>query len=457
MIVAKFGGSSLADAQRYQHAARLVLAQPAIRLAVVSASGKTTDALVALCRAAAARDRGVLMAGLARLDQHHRQIAQQLELSRTLQRQLHAELSQLRQLLVAAVEGVGDSIVNEAWRDACLGQGEQLSSVLFCGALQQCQSSELSPRDQALAAQVFDARRVICTNARFGAAQPQREVIRQRVASQLLPQLAANQVTVTQGFIGATAAGEATCLGRGGSDFSAALLAEACNALLLQIWTDVPGVASADPRLVPTARYLSACSYPFAEALARAGGKVLHPETVAPARAARIPIWVGSTLEPAAPGTWIRGGQRQDNQALALRPLTRVYRTLSQQPPLAGAEWILRTEQAYYYSLPLHGGEAGISSQNELSELSLISLLSRRPAVCAAFIALAQREDWLVGQGNHALGPAVLVPSNQAHGALRRLHQHCIEMAPVIEAVAESESRMTAPTAPASPLTQAWA
>lgn len=449
MIVAKFGGSSLADAQRYQHAARLVLAQPAIRLVVVSASGKTTDALVALCRAAAARDRGVLMAGLARLDQHHRQIGQQLDLSRTLQRQLHAELSQLRQLLVAVVEGSGEGLVNEAWRDACLGQGEQLSSLLFCGALQQCQ--------HGLAAQVFDARRVIRTDARFGAARPQRDVIRQLVTSQLLPQMAATQVTVTQGFVGATATGAATCLGRGGSDFSAALLAEACDALLLQIWTDVPGVASADPRLVPAARYLSACSYPFAEALARAGGKVLHPETVAPARAARIPIWVGSTLEPDEPGTWIRGGQRQDNQALALRSLARLYRTTSQHRPVAGAEWVLRSGQAHYFSLPLDCSDCGMSSQDDMGELSLISLLSRRPETCAAFETLSRREGWIVGQANHGLGPAVLVPSDQAHGVLRRLHQHCIEVAPVTEAVAKSESRMTAPTAPASPLTQAWA
>lgn len=152
--------------------------------------------------------------------------------------------------------------------------------------------------------QLLDARTVIKTDSNFGKATPQIDII-ERAASEKMD-LSGETVYVTQGFIGSDLQGNTTILGRGGSDYSAALFAEGVNASVLEIWTDVAGVATTDPRLVKSAKIIPELSYSEAAEMAQYGAKILHPATIAPAVRKNIPVFVGSSFQKDLPGTWIR-------------------------------------------------------------------------------------------------------------------------------------------------------
>jgi len=199
--------------------------------------------------------------------------------------------------------------------DAIASFGERLSSRMLTALL----SREEHP------ASMFDARLVLCTDSRFGRAQPRHELIRRRVSEQLLPLLGPGRAVITQGYIGATEEGVTTTLGRGGSDFSAAILGAALQADEVQIWTDVEGVLTADPRLVPEALPIDELSFSEAAELAAFGAKVLHPATIQPAIEAGIPVTVRHTQRPAGRFTTIRHDvtSRRPVTALATRgPVT---------------------------------------------------------------------------------------------------------------------------------------
>ncbi len=155
----------------------------------------------------------------------------------------------------------------------------------------------------------MDARRVIRTDGRFGRAEPLTDAIAQAVAREVAPRLDA-AVVVVQGFVGADASGRTTTLGRGGSDTTAALLGAALRADEIQIWTDVDGILSADPKVVPGARVVSEIGFEEAIELAYFGAKVLHPAAAKHAAAAGVPLRVLNTLEPRAPGTLVRPDAR---------------------------------------------------------------------------------------------------------------------------------------------------
>jgi aspartate kinase len=150
-----------------------------------------------------------------------------------------------------------------------------------------------------------DIRPILITDARFGRATPYIQVLNKRARDQLKPLAEAGRIPVTQGFIGATANGEATTLGRGGSDFTAALLGAALGAERVEIWTDVDGLMTADPRIVPSARTLPAASYDEAAELATFGARILHPATALPLVRAGIPIVILNSSHPERPGTTI--------------------------------------------------------------------------------------------------------------------------------------------------------
>jgi aspartate kinase len=149
--------------------------------------------------------------------------------------------------------------------------------------------------------QLLDAREFIKTDSNFGKATPQIEVIAHQCSK-----LDKSKIYVTQGFIGSDAEGNTTILGRGGSDYSAALFAEGLKASTLEIWTDVAGIATTDPRICKNAKIIHEISYAEAGEMAQYGAKVLHPATIAPAVRQSIPVFVGSTFEKDLPGTWIR-------------------------------------------------------------------------------------------------------------------------------------------------------
>jgi aspartate kinase len=179
--------------------------------------------------------------------------------------------------------------------DVISSLGERLCAPMFAGALTQLGAKSVS----------VEATQVIVTDAYHGGAEPRAEETRQRAREHLLPFLDNGETPVVTGFIGATADGKLTTLGRGGSDYSATILGAALNADEIIIWTDVEGVLTADPRLVPDARTISEISYREAAELAYFGAKVLHPKTLRPVLGDSIPVWIRNSFAPEKLGTKI--------------------------------------------------------------------------------------------------------------------------------------------------------
>jgi len=321
VIVMKFGGSSVADAGKLRQVAGLVAAARALQPCVVlSAMGKTTDALFAAARAAEA---GAIDEALATAATAFARAETAIgELFGGMASPPAANCLQaigtMRDELGVLLRGV--TLLRELTPrtcDAIVAHGERIATTLFSALL----------AEQGIATAHVDARTVVRTDDRFGAATPQRTEIAVLAARHVAAPLARGAVVVTQGYVGGTAQGFTTTLGRGGSDWSAALLGEALRADEVQIWTDVEGVLTADPRIVPQARPIATLSPAEAAELAAFGAKVLHPATIQPAVDAGIPVTVRHTLRPRGAFTTIdprrRPGSRGGIAALASRgPVT---------------------------------------------------------------------------------------------------------------------------------------
>jgi bifunctional aspartokinase / homoserine dehydrogenase 1 len=298
MLVMKFGGSSVGTAARIREVATLVAdaqAQEPV-VVVVSAVNGTTDALLTAARDAAGRQRLEALEGLLALQERHAGIISALGLPDNEARELTTELKPLWQELENFVQSVG--ILGEAsprTLDYIAAVGERVSCRIVAGAL----------RARGCRAIAMDATRLIRTDSAFGAAYPLMDVTRAQAAAVLAPLIESGGVPVVTGFIGANADGIVTTLGRGGSDYSAAILGRALDAREVIIWTDVDGVMTADPRVVPDARTLPRLSYEEAAEMSYFGAKVLHPKTIAPAVEGGIPVRIKNTFAPAAPGTLI--------------------------------------------------------------------------------------------------------------------------------------------------------
>lgn len=291
MIVMKFGGSSVADAGRLRRVADLVLGAAERRPCVaLSAMGKTTDALFAAARDAAAGRLDAALDTVAVVFAHARATADDLlEGDVGAREACHRALATMHEALQVLLRGA--ALVREGTAratDTIVAHGERISTTLLTALL----------RRRGAPAVAVDARSVLRTDDRFGSASPQRTAIRDLAARHLAPLLGAGQIVVTEGYVGATADGATTTLGRGGSDWSAALFGAALQADEVQIWTDVEGVLTADPRVVPGAKPIRSLSPAEAAELAAFGAKVLHPATIQPAVDAGVPVTVRHTLRP---------------------------------------------------------------------------------------------------------------------------------------------------------------
>jgi aspartate kinase len=297
VIVMKFGGSSIAEAPRIVAVAELVRAQLGRRpVVVVSALASVTDLLEQSITRARAGDLEGLDSVLADLERRHRwALAGSIEdaaLRHALSLDVQALFDDLR-LHLRSLRVLGE--VTPRTADGVLAFGEMLSARIVSAAF----------RDRGLPARWIDPRQVMVTSERFGRAEPDLARVSERCTTEVAPLLQAGELPVIGGYVGATAAGETTTLGRGGSDTSAAVLGLALGAEEIQIWTDVDGWMSADPRLVPAARRLERLSFVEAAELAFYGAKVLHPHAIAPAVRRQIPVRVLNSLRPDSPGTVI--------------------------------------------------------------------------------------------------------------------------------------------------------
>jgi aspartate kinase len=300
--VAKFGGTSVANYHTIVNCAAIVANNPNTKVMVVSAAAGVTNHLVMLANTALTSQ----------------QISDVVDSIRKIQFTILNELkkpSEVNDKLFALLDELDACARHEEinfrddLKDELMSMGERISSLLCAAVL----------REQGLNAINFDVRKVLRTDDRFTQAVPDIGNIKLLSQHLLAPELDSH-VVVTQGFVGADSQGRTTTLGRGGSDFTAALLAEALGASTCEIWTDVIGVYTTDPRITDKARPLPELSFEEAAEMATFGAKVLHPATMEPALRQDIQVFVGSSREPEKGGTWIR---RNCEHEPAFRAVTR--------------------------------------------------------------------------------------------------------------------------------------
>jgi len=294
----KFGGTSLEDAKAMERTAAIVRGRRERGLeavVVVSAMAKVTDLLLAASSAAGRGDKVGALAIAARLRLRHNDTAAALlEEKRfvAMHAALHVEFDALDDLL-RGIAAVGE--LTPRTNDLVVSFGERLSSRMVAAAFEQ----------RGLNGVAVDARTCIITDTHYGKAAPLEELIEVKLRELVLPLLLEGKTPVMGGFIGATETGITTTLGRGGSDYTAALVGGGLHAGAIEIWTDVNGIMTTDPRICPDALRVKTISFEEAAELAYFGAKVLHPATILPAVQKSIPVWVLNSRNAENEGTKI--------------------------------------------------------------------------------------------------------------------------------------------------------
>jgi aspartate kinase len=297
MIVMKFGGTSVEDAKAMNNVISIIQkAQPQQPIVVLSAiSGATTTFL----KAASMSLEGQLDEAHARLNQlleRHIAIAENLIDDRPTIQQLILSFKRRFEELKNICHGIAllGELTNRSL-DAIASIGERLSTLILAEAMEQ----------RGLPVELVDARTFMITNDNFTAAMPLFDIVHEKVIEIFPSLLQSGKIPLTQGFIGTTSKGITTTLGRGGSDYTASIIGASLGAKEIQIWTDVDGVLTADPRIVPNAQKLDTISFNEASELAYFGAKVLHPSTILPAIEKNIPVIVLNSKHPENTGTRI--------------------------------------------------------------------------------------------------------------------------------------------------------
>ncbi|HJW44287.1 MAG TPA: lysine-sensitive aspartokinase 3 [Geothrix sp.] len=439
MIVLKFGGSSVADAACMRQVAQLVKAAlPKAPLVVLSAMGKTTNGLFDAAKAAEAGDLAEAMARQRALMAAHRKAAEELfegAVPETLDVALTDFFGELELLLrgVALLRELSPRSM-----DAIASLGERLSTRIFAAYLE---------------AAWVDARTVLRTDAVFGEAAPQQEAIRTLAAAHLAPLLGPGKAVVTQGYIGATEDGLTTTLGRGGSDYSAALFGAALGAEEVQIWTDVEGVLTCDPRIVPEALPIPELSFDEAAELAAFGAKVLHPATIQPAVEARIPVTVRHTQKPEGRYTTISAEVRTGRPITALAsrgPVTVL--TVSSTRMLAQSGFLARLFEVFgrrgvsvdlvataevSVSLTVEADVSLKALMQDLAAFATVEVHEGRAIIAAVgerlkstpglgaqlLLALGDINVEMISMGANEINLSLVVKQDSTDEALRRLHR----------------------------------
>lgn len=311
-VVAKFGGSSMKDHEAMLRSAEISTEHKSF-ITLVSATYGTTDKLHELAQSAVAGRWDDCEKVLFTLKEKHLDILHNLTKNEMVANQIKELIENLETL------ARGIFLLNECStkaHDRIVSFGERLSSLLFTEAMK-----IKNPEKEVI---LFDSRNILKTNSNFGKAKPELELIKKNCDDFF--QITAKTVYVGQGYIGSDKNGSTTTLGRGGSDYSAALFAEGVGASILEIWTDVAGIATTDPRICEGTKAIHEISYDEASEMAQYGAKILHPTTLVPAMRRGIPVFVGSSYAKDEKGTWIkefvdekpliRAIAKRDNQAL---------------------------------------------------------------------------------------------------------------------------------------------
>ena len=446
MIVMKFGGTSVADAERLVAVAEILRSRLDRRpVVVLSAMAGVTDLLVEAVAAARRGERDGLDAILGELAKRHRWAVAGTIQDGTRRHDLNLEIDaifeELRQLL-RSVRILGEGSPRAA--DTLLSYGELLSTRIACAAF----------GERGIPVRWVDAREIMITDGRHGAAEPDAAAVAGRCAKSLVPLLDDGEIPVIGGFVGATAAGDTTTLGRGGSDTSAAVLGAALDAEEIQIWTDVDGLMTADPRMVDGARRLPSVSFAEAAELAYYGARVLHPAAIAPAVRRNIPVRVLNSMNPDGPGTVILDRAEEGappvasiasrGDAVAMRVvgrrmrvdpglLPKVLRLLDEcgiVPEIAVSSDVAVTivTSGEVDTEPLRRALAHEAEVERIDDLAIVCVvgagLASDPAVRGRVAAaLAALEPAVVALGARATSAAVAIPAARLEEAVRDLHR----------------------------------
>jgi len=293
--IMKFGGTSVEDAPAFANVAEIIRERRALRpVVVVSAMSGMTDALLASVRQAGDKDVKAAIQSLAHQFGRHNEVVSELPTT---------EAGRMTALVENVWREIGELLRSVAVRpalrlplqDAIVSSGECLAAALLAAVL----------RQEGVAAREVDARRCILTDENYCRAAPLIKETFPKTREQVQPLIEESVIPVLGGFVGSTVGGETTTLGRGGSDYTAALVGAALSAREIQIWSDVSGVLTADPRIEQNARTIPRLSYAEAAELAYFGAKVLHPKTIQPAVESGIPIRICNSRAPDSPGTLV--------------------------------------------------------------------------------------------------------------------------------------------------------
>lgn len=287
LSVAKFGGTSVANYSAMQSCAKIVISDPKTRVVVLSASAGVTNLLVALANGCEKTERENLLNQVRQIQYN---ILDELKDAAVLREEIDRLLDNIESLSDAAALATSPALIDEI-----ISHGEMMSTLIFVEVL----------RELGASATWIDVRTLVATNDHYGKAAPNDELTQQNCDRVLKPLIDRGDLVITQGFIGRAPNGKTTTLGRGGSDYSAALLAEVLDANDVLIWTDVAGIYTTDPRIAPAAQKIDTMSFSEAAEMATFGAKVLHPATLLPAVRSNIPVFVGSSKAPEQGGTWV--------------------------------------------------------------------------------------------------------------------------------------------------------
>ena len=432
-IVMKFGGTSVADAAAFENVARIVESERgAAPVVVVSAMSGVTDALLAATNISSLRET---------FDRHRSVSRELLDDTEAFSDRLSSAEQEIAELLEAFGQRPSE---RKSLQDAVVSFGEILSSTLLAEVLNQ----------RGVEARQVDARRCIITDEEHTAAAPLMDLTFAKSKSELLPIIENGVVPVLGGFIGATRLGVTTTLGRGGSDYTAALLGAALGASEIQIWTDVTGVLTADPRVVPEAQTIERLSYSEAAELAYFGAKVLHPKTIQPAIESSIPVRICNSRAPQEAGTLV--GPQSETSARTVKAIAHKSGVTTVQITslrMLGAYGFLRalfevfdrhrtvvdvvTTSEVSVSLSLDDASALPAIVEELERLGTVRVEKGRAIICVVgeglrgtpgiaarvFSTISDINVTLISQGASSINFTFAIEEERVKEAVTRLHE----------------------------------
>jgi aspartate kinase len=448
-IVMKFGGSSVEDADAFRRVASIVAERLAQRpVVVVSAMAGMTDALLAAIALAANSQTNEADALLQPHFTRHTAVCEEL-LTPAEAGQFNVALEHHMREVATVLQSLNSATSQRAARqDAVLATGELLSSALLSAVM----------RSMDIPAVTVDARRCIVTNDEFGNAAPLLAETTKHTRAELLPVLSDLKVPVLGGFIAASGEGLTTTLGRGGSDYTASIVGAAVSAGEIQIWTDVPGVLTADPRVVPSVVTIHRLSYDEAAELAYFGAKVLHPKTIQPAVEGSIPVRICNSRAPAGESTLVCAEIETAAQTVkAIAHKTGITTVQVSSARMLGAYGFLRaifevfdrhrkvvdvvTTSEVSVSLSLDDASDLQAIVMELESLGTVSVETERAMICVVgaglrgtpgiaarvFSTISDINVMLISQGSSSINLTFVIEERQLHEAVRRLHQTFFE------------------------------